>query len=114
MKRALILLTVNVALFCVLAELVGLAAFYYEHGWLFYLDPYREPYQGVPGDAREQALTDVGLRPYFGPIHRPGSVLDIPAELRETPQSPARVQANNFGFASTHDYPVVKSGDAQF
>jgi hypothetical protein len=34
-------LVVNVVVFCLAAELLALGIFYYEHGWLFYLDPYR-------------------------------------------------------------------------
>jgi len=36
-------LVVNVVVFCLAAELLALGIFYYEHGWLFYLDPYRPP-----------------------------------------------------------------------
>lgn len=114
MKRTLILLTINVALFCAFAELIGLGVFYYQHGWLFYIDPYRQPYEAPAEETPGQALTDIGISPYFGPIHRQGSALDIPPELRATPTSPARVSANNFGFASTRDYPVAKSRDDQF
>ncbi len=37
--RGLFLLTVNIAVFCVAAEMLALATFYYQHGWLFYIDP---------------------------------------------------------------------------
>ena len=112
-KRAIILLAINIAVFCACAEILALGAFYYQHGWLFYTDPYRPAYEVIP-EGQAQQLTDIGLHPYFGPIHRPGIPLDIPPELRETPASPARVETNNLGFASPHDYPFVKTRDDQF
>jgi hypothetical protein len=111
-KRALLLVVVNVALFCVLAEVLALAIFYYEHGWLFYVDPYRPtiaPIQEASGDA----LTAVGLHPYFGPTHRPGIPFDLPAGLR-TGESDTSVATNNFGFPSRVNYPFVKTNDRQF
>jgi len=40
-RRALRLAVVNLVIFFVTAELLALGIFYYEHGWLFYVDPYR-------------------------------------------------------------------------
>jgi hypothetical protein len=111
-KRALVLVVVNVAVFCVLAELLALGIFYYEHGWLFYLDPYRPtlaPIQEGSGDA----LTAVGLHPYFGPTHRPGIPFDLPGELR-TAQTDSAVATNNFGFPSRVNYPFTKTNDREF
>jgi hypothetical protein len=113
LKRTLVLLWMNLAVFCVCAEVLGLSVYYYQHGWLFYANPYRQTYEVIPEAAQGQAFTDVGLSPYFGPIHRAGSALDIPAALRETPASPSRVEANNFGFASLHDYPFSRTNDNQ-
>ncbi len=113
LKRAIILVTINIAVFCACAEILALGAFYYQHGWLFYADPYRQAYPVIP-EGQAQQLTDIGLHPYFGPIHGKGIPLDIPPELRETPASPARVETNNLGFASPHDYPFVKTRDGQF
>ena len=111
-KRAIVLLSINVVVFCACAEIFALAVFYYQHGWLFYADPYRPTFELIP-ETEAGALTDVGLHPYFGPTHRSGLSLDIPASLRETPASPARVSTNNFGFASPRDYPVARTGDDQ-
>ena len=112
MKRALLLVLVNVAVFCIAAELLALGIFYYQHGWLFYLDPYRPaiaPIQQAPN----QGLTAVGLHPYFGPTHRPGIPFDLPPELQtgETGPPPA---TNNFGFPSRYDYPFAKANERQF
>jgi hypothetical protein len=113
LKRAVILLSINIAVFCACAEILALGVFYYEHGWLFYADPYRETYPVIP-EGQAQQFTDVGLHPYFGPVHGQGISLDIPPELRETTASPARVATNNLGFASPHDYPFAKTRDDQF
>ena len=56
----------------------------YQHGWLFYLDPYR-PAIALIEEAPGQGLTAVGLHPYFGPTHRPGIPFDLPPELRGVP-----------------------------
>jgi hypothetical protein len=112
MKRTLLLLTVNIAVFCVAAEMLALAIFYYQHGWLFYVDPYREAIpllQETPG----QGLTAVGLHPYFGPTHRPGIPFDVPPELQGADAGPV-IATNNFGFPSRYDYPFAKTNDRQF
>ena len=112
LKRFLFLLLINVAIFCAAAELLALGIFYFQHGWLFYLDPYRPTLEEIQ-DAPNQGLTAVGLHPYFGPTHRPGIPFDLPAELRTADPGPA-VATNNFGFASRYDYPVARTNDRQF
>ena len=72
MKHKLLVVVVNLAVFCIAAEVFALVIFYYQHGWLFYLDPYR-PAIALIEEAPGQGLTAVGLHPYFGPTHRPGS-----------------------------------------
>jgi hypothetical protein len=111
-KRTLLLLLVNVAVFCVAAELLALGIFYYEHGWLFYLDPYRPTIALIP-EAPGGGLTAVGLHPYFGPTHRPGIPFDLPPELQTADAGPV-VATNNVGFASRFDYPLGKTNDRQF
>jgi hypothetical protein len=111
---------INVVLFCAGAEILGLLVFYYQHGWLFYVDPYIPEYPTV-ADRTAEALTSAGLHPYFGPTHRKGAPFDIPEALRHgaatqssRPAVPSRVVANNFGFLSPHDYPFAKSDARQF
>src|ERR1051325_11477253 len=111
-KRALILGAVNIAVFCVVAELVALGIFYYQHGWLFYLDPYRPTLQRLQ-DTPGQGLTAVGLHPYFGPTHKPGIPFDLPPALQTTEAGPP-VSTNNFGFPSRYDYPFLKTNNRQF
>lgn len=111
-KRVVTLAVVNMAVFCALAELLALGIFYYDHGWLFYVDPYRPtitPIQEGSGDA----LTAVGVHPYFGPTHRPGIPFDLPPELR-TGTTDEPVATNNFGFPSKVNYPFAKTDDRQF
>ena len=103
---------VNLAVFCALAELLALGIFYYEHGWLFYVDPYR-PTIALIEEERGDALTAVGLHPYFGPTHRPGIPFDLPGELRSG-QADAAVVTNNFGFPSRVNYPFTKTNDRQY
>jgi hypothetical protein len=111
-KRPLTVGAVNVAVFCLIAELVALGIFYYEHGWLFYLDPYRPTLPRIE-DTPGQGLTAVGLNPYFGPTHRPGIPFDLPPALQTT-ETGSPVATNNFGFPSRHDYPFLKTSDRQF
>ena len=111
MKRALLVLVVNVVIFLVLAEVVALGAFYYQHGWLFYLDPYRPTIALLP-DAAGGSLTSIGLHPYFGPTHRKGIPFDLPPGLEGA--GGENLATNNFGFPSRHDYPFVKDNDRQF
>ena len=112
MRRVLLVVVVNVAIFCVAAEVLALAIFYYEHGWLFYLDPYRPTIARIE-EGSGDALTAVGLHPYFGPTHRPGIPFDLPAELR-TGEADEVVASNNFGFPSRVNYPFAKTNDRQF
>jgi hypothetical protein len=111
--RILALVAINVVVFCILAEAVGLAVFEIQHGWLFYLDPYRPAYPLITSEAAG-GLTDVGLHPYFGPTHRPGIVIN-PAENLRDPEAAGDPpeSTNNFGFGSRYAYPVPR-GDRQF
>ena len=111
MRRALLLALVNVAVFVVLAEAMALTAFYYEHGWLFYMDPYRPTIARVP-DAPGSGLTSIGLHPYFGPTHRQGIPFDLPPALQGA--AGENVATNNFGFPSRHAYPFLKTNSRQF
>ena len=111
LRRTLGVVLVNVIVFCVLAELLALFLFYNETGRLFYT--YRKPYEPI-AETQQGRLTGDGLHPYFGPTHRQGYPFDIPEALRENAASPSRVPTNNFGFASTHDYPFVKTSPSQF
>ena len=109
--RALRLLAVNLLVTCVLAEVVALGIFYFQHGWLFYLDPYRTQYEPI-AETRAGELSAMGLSPYFGPTHQPGIRFDIPEALRQGDRP--LVATNNLGFVSPFDYPFTKRDDRQF
>jgi hypothetical protein len=111
LRRTLGVVLVNVIVSCVLAELLALLLFYNETGRLFYR--YQKPFEPIVETAQGH-LTGDGLHPYFGPTHRQGHPFDIPESLRASASAPARVPTNNFGFASPHDYPFVKTSPNQF
>ena len=96
-RRALLIVAVNIAVLGVVAEVVGLAVFYAQHGWLFYLDPYRPTYP-VIAETSQGGLSAMALHPYFGPTHRPGIPFDIPEALKAGAGEP--VATNNMGFAA--------------
>jgi hypothetical protein len=104
------LVLVNIAVFCVLAEGLGLFLYYNDTGRLFYT--YRKPYEPIAARS-EGRLTGEGLHPYFGPTHRAGSRFDIPESMLESPP-PARLTTNNFGFVALQDYPVAKTSSRQY
>jgi hypothetical protein len=110
LRRTVGVVLVNVILFCALAELLALLLFYNDTGRLFYA--YRKPYELI-ADAAAGRLTGDGLHPYFGPTHRQGHPFDIPEPLRENGATPAQVPTNNFGFASPHQYPFIKTSPNQ-
>jgi hypothetical protein len=105
------LVGVNLLVFCIVAEVLALAMFYWDTGHLFYL--YRKPYDSIP-ESREGRLTGEGLHPYFGPTHKPGYPFDVPDALRPAARELPRLATNNFGFMAKHDYPFTKSDDRQF
>lgn len=111
LRRTLGVVLVNVIVFAVLAELLALFLFYNETGRLFYT--YQKRYEPI-AETQQGRLTGDGLHPYFGPTHRQGYPFDIPEPLRENASSPARVPTNNFGFASTQNYPFAKTSPKQF
>jgi hypothetical protein len=111
LRRTLGVVVGNVIVFCVLAELLALFLFYNDTGRLFYT--YQKPYEPI-AETKQGRLTGDGLHPYFGPTHRQGYPFDIPEPLRENASSAARVPTNNFGFASTHNYPFAKTSPNQF
>lgn len=113
-RRALLLLLVNLVTFCALAEGLGLLVFYYQSGWLFYIDPYK-PTFAAPIETREDAgLTAVGIHPYFGPTHRPGIPFDIPVDQREPGSTAPSIPTNNFGFVSASNYPYAKHSPDEY
>jgi hypothetical protein len=110
LRRAAIVVAVNVIVFGVLAESVALLAHFAKTGRLFYVD---RPSYVSAGDALSGQLTADVLNPYFGPSHRAGIPFDVPPELR-APGSPApKAATNNFGFVSPYSYPIDK-GDREF
>jgi hypothetical protein len=109
--RIAALVAINVAVFVVAAELIALGVFYYQTGWLYYIDPYRVQLAAVP-DAGQGRLTTVALHPYFGPTHQAGIPYDPPESLRGS--APSRVATNNFGFVSAYDYPFTRANQRQF
>jgi hypothetical protein len=115
LKRVVVLLIGNVVVLCVAAELTALGVYYFQHGWLFYLNPYRTTFQPVGATASGGALTDVGLHPYFGPVHRAGLPVEIPASMASGGAAvQTSIATNNFGFASAHAYPYRKASDREF
>ena len=104
-------LVFSVVVFCLVAELAGLAAYYVDTGALFYV--HRKAYPELLPVPQDRLVVGEALHPYFGPTHRPGTPFDIPAALREGTPVPARMTTNNFGFVSPHDYPFAKTSDDQ-
>jgi len=104
-------LAVSLVVFCLCAELVGLAAYYADTGALFYV--HRKTYPELLPAPQDRLVVGEALHPYFGPTHLPGTPFDIPASLRENGAGPERRTTNNFGFVSPHDYPFAKTSDDQ-
>ncbi len=122
MPRRVAILSINLVVFCVFAELLALGFYAYEHGRFFYIDQNRPVYELI-AETGEHSLTSEGLHPYFGPIHRPRLPFDIPDILLKPSRDGAgpsgvpaipSVETNNFGFVSRHDYPFRKSTADQF
>ena len=111
LQHGLRLAAINLLVFAIAAELIGVAVFYFQHGWLFYIDPYRTRYEPI-ADTRTGELSAIGLHPYIGPTHRPGIPFDIPEALRQGERPP--VKTNNLGFVSPVDYPFTRRSDRQF
>lgn len=115
LKRVVVLVVGNLVVLCVAAELTALGVYYFQHGWLFYLNPYRTNFQPLGATASGGAVTDVGLHPYFGPVHRAGLPVEVPASMAAGGQAtPLPIVTNNFGFASGHTYPYRKTSDREF
>jgi hypothetical protein len=108
-RSAVRVIVVNVLLFCVLAELAGLAVHYARTGGLFYR--HRPAYELIPETAQDELTAD-RLNPYFGPSHKAGQQFDFPAELREADSPASPLATNNFGFQSPYQFPIVK-GDRE-
>ena len=110
-RRTLGIIAINLLLFGALAELFGLAAYYVDHGTLFY-GP-RPSYERIQ-ETDEGRLTGDALHPYFGPTHAPGFAFNIPAALREPNAQLTPRLTNNFGFISPHNYPFAKTSARQY
>jgi hypothetical protein len=111
-RRTLATVAVNVAVFCVLAELVSLGYYYVEHGTLFYTS--RVSHERIQ-ETEQGRLTGDALHPYFGPTHQPRYPFDIPESLSQPgTASPDRRFTNNFGFVSPYDYPYLKKAGNEY
>jgi hypothetical protein len=106
-RHPLVVVLVNLVVFCVAAEALALGIFYYQHGWLFYIDPYKPAHALIPETQRGQ-LTLEGLHPYFGPTHKAG----LPFQLPQAGHV-AGVTTNNYGFSSRYNYPFTRNSDRQ-
>ena len=94
-SRILSILVVNLVVFAVFAEMLGVLMHYEDTGRLFYW--HQKTYELLPETAAGE-LSDDGLHPYFGPLHRPG----------------VRAASNNIGFISPYRVPWTKSGGDEF
>ena len=101
----------SLIVFCVAAELAGLAVYYVDTGALFYV--HRKAYPELLPVPQDRLVVGEALHPYFGPTHLPGTPFDIPAALREGTAVPPRMTTNNFVFVSPHNYPFAKTSDDQ-
>jgi hypothetical protein len=113
-RRVAVLFVVNLLVFVAAAELIALAVFGFQTGWLYYVDPYR-PQLELVAEPPSGRVTTMALHPYFGPTHQPGIPFDLPPALRPARAADATPAAatNNFGFTSTRDYPAVRANDRQ-
>ena len=110
MRSARIL--ISVLAFVVSAEALGLAAYYVATGALFYT--HRRTYAAPLPTPEDRLAVGEAVHPYFGVTHRPGVPFDIPESLRLDASARPRLQTNNFGFVSPHDYPFNRARDNQF
>ncbi|HET9267063.1 MAG TPA: hypothetical protein VFO31_02825, partial [Vicinamibacterales bacterium] len=76
MGRILARLILSVLIFCVCAELMGLAAYYVDTGALFYI--HRKSYPELLPVPQDRLVVGEAVHPYFGPTHLPGTPFDIP------------------------------------
>lgn len=105
-------LLISVVAFAVSAEALGLAAYYVATGALFYT--HRSAYAAPLPTPEDRLSVGEAVHPYFGVTHRPGVPFDIPESLRADASARPRLQTNNFGFVSPHDYPFDRARDNQF
>lgn len=95
-KSRLALVAINVLVLLVLAELVAVAFYFFQHGAFFYTAE-----KAIPGlllETRRGDLSADVLHPYFGPIHRPG----------------VRPETNNIGFGSKQSFPYIRKNEREF
>ncbi|MEP7328925.1 MAG: hypothetical protein ABI777_06920 [Betaproteobacteria bacterium] len=116
MRNALRLIVINGVVLAVLAELAALAWHFAMHDEFYYTR--KRPAAGVTM-AATAPLTTFRVAPYFGFMRAPGLALKdvITAERLAQLAAPAKspdwiaVTTNNYGFLSTHDFPLsVTSG----
>jgi hypothetical protein len=94
-RHRLLVVLVNVVVFVLSAEILGLALLYWQTGRFFYT--HRRIYPLIE-ETRRGELTGDALHPYFGPMHRPG----------------VRPESNNVGFGSPRAFPFHRESDEQF
>ena len=115
-RRVVSLLVVNLVVFAVAAELIALAVFYYQTGWLYYIDPYRPQLGGRARAARRGGSRPRRCTRTSDPTHQPGIPFDMPEALRDPGGSASRVtppRPTTSGSRPRRDYPVARASDRQ-
>ena len=97
----------SVVAFGLCAELLALAAYYVDTGALLYT--HRKTYPAPLPTPDDRLVVREAVHPYFGFTHTPGTPFEIPESLRAAGTTAPRLQTNNFGFVSPHDYPLPKT-----
>jgi len=92
LRRVATLLVINLLVFVAAAELIALAVFGYQTGWLYYVDPYR-PQIELAAEPAGGRVTTTALHPYFGPTHQPGIPFDLPPARED--EAPSDVLRSN-------------------
>lgn len=102
MRKALkitVVVLFNILLFFLLAECFSLAWFGVSHGQFFYSE---RPSLPSSVEAGKGELTSFQIHPYYGVSRRPGT------------RGGRGSRNNNFGFASTIDFPFFKTSENQY
>ena len=109
-RRWLAVIAVNLLLFFLFAELIGLGVHFYRTGYLFY--SHRPTYHLIEEDGETRTLSPKRIHPYFGYVDRPGWQRNNDTALQNVDLEARSI--NNHGLSSSFDYPFLRSSDDQF
>ncbi len=111
-RQLIAIITVNLILLFVFAELLALGIYFIQDRELFYTNTNKKVYELI-GQEETKEVTRRRIHPYFGYVDKPGLVRKPTSRMWGIVEG-SQQNINNHGFVSDYDYPFIKNDEDQY